>query len=200
VSRFVDRGAVVAAYVGIGMAVTIAIGFLLVIPIEPIYLLLSFPAGMIIGYYANARAGRERGAWRRIVPNSILAGAVTGLSLAALLLGTKALFFFADSGYPDFNRTDEHGTPIGETCQTGADCTYRRYLKAEAANLAQAGTLAEAGATDVASFSNLYWAGQWSSARLILVSTTAAALLGGVLFGIAGPRSQVVPSRSPAAA
>ena len=61
-SRIVDRGAVVAAYVGVGMAVTMAIGFLLVIPIEPIYLLLSFPGGMIIGYYANARAGRDRGA------------------------------------------------------------------------------------------------------------------------------------------
>ena len=39
-SRFVDRGAVVAAFVGIGMAVTMAISFLLVIPIEPAYILL----------------------------------------------------------------------------------------------------------------------------------------------------------------
>jgi hypothetical protein len=36
VTRIVDRGAIVGAYVGIGMAVTIAISFLLVIPIEPI--------------------------------------------------------------------------------------------------------------------------------------------------------------------
>ena len=35
-SRFFDRGAITAAYVGIGMAVTMAISFLLVIPIEPI--------------------------------------------------------------------------------------------------------------------------------------------------------------------
>jgi hypothetical protein len=193
-SRIVDRGAVVAAYVGIGMAVTMAIGFLLVIPIQPIYLLLSFPAGMVIGYYANARAGRQRGAWRWILPNSFLAGAVTGLSLAALLLGTRALFFFADSGYPDFNRSDATGAPVGATCQAGADCVYQRYLKVEAA------TLAEAGVTDATSFANLYWDGQWSSARLILASTAAAALLGGVLFGIAGPRARAVPSRSPAAA
>jgi hypothetical protein len=193
-SRFVDRGAIVAAYVGIGMAVTMAIGFLLVIPIEAIYLLLSFPAGMIIGYYANARAGRQRGAWRWLVPNSLLAGAVTGLSLAALLLGTKALFFFADSGYPDFNRTDDKGTPVGETCQTGADCTYRRYLKLEP-------DLATAGASDVASFTDLYWDSQWATARLLVGSTTGAALLGGVLFGIAGPRSQsAVRARSAAAA
>jgi hypothetical protein len=192
-SRFVDRGAVVAAYVGIGMAVTMAIGFLLVIPIQPIYLLLSFPGGMVIGYYANARAGRQRGAWRRILPNALLGGVVTGLSLAALLLGTRALFFYADSGYPDFNRADEHGTPYGPTCQSGADCVYRRYLKAEA------NTLAEAGVTDATSFSNLYWSGQWSVAELILASTTGAALLGGFLFGIAGPR-RPLPARAAATA
>jgi hypothetical protein len=190
VSRLVDRGAVIAAYVGVGMAVTMAIGFLLVIPIEPIYLLLSFPGGMIIGYYANARAGRERGAWRRIVPNALLAGLATGLSLAVLLLAIRALFFFGDSGYPTFNRTDEHGTPIGETCQSGADCVYRRYLALEPA------TLADAGDTDATSFATLYWAGQWSSARLILASTMLAALLGGFLFGIAGPRGDLVAARS----
>ena len=193
-SRLVDRGAVVAAYVGVGMAVTMAIAFLLVIPIEPIYLLLSFPAGMIIGYYANARSGRERGAWRRVVPNALLAGAATGLSLAALLLATRAVFFFADSGYPDFNRTDDHGSPTGQTCQSGADCVYQRYLKVEA------DTLAEAGVTDAASFANLYWEGQWSTARLLVVSTTGAALLGAVLFGLVGPRSHALPSRSPATA
>jgi hypothetical protein len=193
-SRLVDRGAVIAAYVGVGMAVTMAIGFLLVIPIEPIYLLLSFPGGMIIGYYANARAGRERGAWRRIVPNALLAGLATGLSLAVLLLAIRALFFFGDSGYPTFNRTDEHGTPVGETCQSGADCVYRRYLAVEP------DTLAEAGVTDGGSFADLYWAGQWSTARLLIASTTAAALLGGFLFGIAGPRRTAVPARSAASA
>ena len=189
-NRIVDRGAIVAAYVGIGMAVTMAIGFLLVIPIQPIYLLLSFPGGMVIGYYANARAGRQRGAWRWILPNSLLAGVVTGLTLAILLLGTRALFFFADSGYPDFNRTDQSGAPAGPTCQTGGDCVYRRYEKIEA------DTLTAAGVTDAASFGDLYWAEQWSGARLILVSTTAAALLGGALFGLAGPRRNVATARS----
>ena len=193
-SRLFDRGAVIAAYVGVGMAVTMAIGFLLVIPIEPIYLLLSFPGGMIIGYYANARSGRERGAWRRIVRNALLGGVATGLSLAVLLLAIRALFFFGDSGYPTFNRTDEHGTPIGETCRSGADCVYRRYRAVEPA------TLADAGVTDASSFADLYWTGQWSSARLILASTTLAALLGGFLFGVAGPRRGAVPARSAASA
>ena len=43
-SRFVDRGAITAAYVGIGMAVTIAISFLLIIPIEPVVWLLALPS------------------------------------------------------------------------------------------------------------------------------------------------------------
>ena len=193
-SRFFDRGAIVAAFVGIGMAVTMAIGFLLIIPIEPIYLLLAVPGGMVIGYYANARAARSRGQWRRILPNGLLAGAVTGLSLAVLLLGIKALFFFADTGYPDFNRVDGQGVQVGQTCQSGADCVYRRYLAAEPDELAAAGI------TDAASFAELYWASQLGTARLLVVGTIGAALLGAFLFGIAGPRRGAVAARSPAPA
>ena len=72
-SRFVDRGAIIAAYVGIGMAVTIAISFLLIIPIEPIYWVLALPAGLLIGYYANQRSLVAAPAWRRIVLNALFA-------------------------------------------------------------------------------------------------------------------------------
>jgi hypothetical protein len=180
--RFIDRGAITAAYVGIGMAVTMAISFLLVIPIGPAYVLLSVPAGMVIGYYANARSARLRGEWRRILPNAVLAGVATGLTLAILLLGTKALFFFGDTGYPDFNRLDTNGAAVGETCVSGADCVYHRYLKAQPQDVANAGI------TDAASFSDVYWGEQWSAARLLLGATTGAALFGGFLFAIAGPR------------
>ena len=57
-------GAITAAYVGIGMAVTIAVSFLLVIPIEPIIWLLALPSGLLIGYYANQRSDRRAGPWR----------------------------------------------------------------------------------------------------------------------------------------
>jgi len=180
-SRFVDRGAVVAAYVGIGMAVTMAISFLLVIPIEPAYVLLSVPGGLIIGYYANARSGRARGQWRRIVPNALAAGVATGLTLAALALATKALFFFGDSGFPDFNRV-ENGVPVGDTCTPGGDCVYHRYLLVEPEKLVAAGVV------DASSFGDVYWAQQMSTARMLLALTTGSALVGGVLFGIAGPR------------
>jgi hypothetical protein len=194
VSRFVDRGAVVATYVGVGMAITMAISFLLVIPIEPAYVLLSIPGGLIIGYYANARSARTRGEWRRIVPNALLAGVVTAAVLAALALGTKSLFFFADNGYPDFNRV-ENGVAVGPTCVSGGDCVYHRYL------LAEPDKLADAGIVDSATFADAYWDQQWSTARLLLGATTGSALLGGLLFGIGGPRRRERAMRSaPAAA
>jgi hypothetical protein len=156
-----------------------------VVPIELAYLILSVLGAVVIGYYANARAQRKRGEWRRIVPNSLLAGVVMGLSLSILLLGNKALFFFADSGYPDFNRV-ENGVPVGETCQTGADCVYHRYLAQKGGPAA----LAEAGVTDAASFGDLYWRHQWSTAQALVLAATIAALAGGLLFGLAGPRRQ----------
>ena len=192
-SPIFDRGAVTAAFVGIGVAVTMAMSFLLIIPIEPAYLLLSVPAGLVIGYYANARSRRVRSEWRRIVPNALLAGLVTGVSLAALLLATKALFFYADNGYPDFNRVVD-GAAVGESCVTGADCVYRRYLAADADQLAASGV------TDAASFSTLYWNAQLSSGRLLLAGTTIAAMFGGLLFGIGGPRASVPAAARKAAA
>ena len=78
VSRFVDRGAIIAAWVGIGMAVTIAVSFLLVIPIESDLRLLALFAGLLIGYYANARSNRAGGPWPRILANALLAGVATG--------------------------------------------------------------------------------------------------------------------------
>ena len=58
-SRFVDRGAITAAYVGIGMAVTIVASFTLIIPIEWIDLAPGPPVGLLIGYYANQRSNRR---------------------------------------------------------------------------------------------------------------------------------------------
>ena len=192
-SRVIDRGAITAAFIGIGVAVTMAMSFLLIIPIEPAYLLLSVPAGLVIGYYANARSKRVRGEWRRIAPNALLAGLVTGVSLAALLLATTALFYYADNGYPDYNRVVD-GAAVGETCATGADCVYRRYLAADSDQLAASGV------TDATSFSSLYWSAQLSSARLLLTGTTISALIGGLLFGVGGPRGLRIPAPRPSPA
>ena len=193
-TRFVDRGAVTAAYVGIGMAVTVAVSFLLVIPIEPIYWLLAVPAGLLIGYYANQRSDRRQGPWPRIVANAVLAGVATGLTMAALLLAVKALFFFADNGYPDFNRVDpQTRAAIPPSCADGAGCVYARYQ----AN-GSGSALAAAGVTDVDGFSRLYWSQQLSSAGTIFAFATLGGLGGGILYGTfrpkSGPRDATVAS------
>ena len=176
-TRFVDRGAIVAAYVGIGMAVTIGVSFLLVIPIEPIYWLLAIPAGLTIGYYANQRSNRVAGPTRKILGNALFAGLVTGVTLAVLLLAVKALFFFADGGFPDFNRVDEDGVAIPPVCTPGADCVYQRYLAD-----GRGPALAAEGVTDADSFSGFYWNQQLATAGLLLALTTLGGVGGGLVF------------------
>lgn len=174
---FVDRAALPAAFVGIGMAVTIGISFLLVIPIEPVYWILSVPAGLLIGYYANTRAARGRGEWLPILGNGLVSGLATGLTLAALLLAVKGLFFFADDGYRDADA----GGRI--TCTTGADCVYRRYA------IDQGDELRANGVTDAASFSSFYWSQQWQTAGTLVLAAAAFGVLGAMMYGATRPRA-----------
>ena len=186
-SRLVDRGAITAAYVGIGMAVVVAISFLLIIPIEPIVWLLSVPSGLLIGYYANQRSNRRAGPWARILVNGVFAALVTGLATAILLLGVKGLFFFADNGYPDFNRVDpKTGTPIPPYCESGAACVYARYLAVD--DGARVGALEAAGVTDAATFGSFYWAQQFSVAGMLVLVTTASGAGGALLYLVFRPK------------
>ena len=178
--RFVDRGAITAAYVGIGMALTIVASFTLIIPIEWIIWLLAVPSGLLIGYYANQRSDRRAGPWRRILVNGLFAGAVTGLSAAALLLMVKAIFFYADNGYRD----PAQGGQI--TCSSGADCVYQRYLQA-----GRGPDLVAAGVTDASSFTAFYWKEQFGTAIDLVFLTTAGGLGGAALYGISRPKPAV---------
>jgi len=190
VTRIVDRGAITAAYVGIGMAVTMGVSFLLVIPIEPIYWYLALPAGLLIGYYANQRSDRRAGPWLRILANALFAGLVTALTLAALLLAVKALFFVADNGYPDFNRVDpDTHKVIPPLCDNGAGCVYSRYLAG-----GQAAAFAGAGVDNVSEFTALYWGQQASTAGTLVLLTTAGGLIGGLGYGFTRPKTT---TRSP---
>lgn len=181
-----DRRALPAVFVGIGMALTIGVSFLLVIPIQPLYWFLAVPAGLLIGYYANGRAGRGRGEWLPILGNGLVAGVATGVTMAALLLGVRALFFNLDDGYRD---ADAGGS---FTCTTGADCVYQRYREAEG------DTLAAAGITDAASFATFYWNGQLEFAGSLAVSATLFGALGGLIYGATRPRGRPEEARLPA--
>ena len=160
--RLVDRGAITAAWVGVGMAVTIAISFLLVIPIEIVFLLFGLPAGLLIGYYANARSERDGGPFARIVSNG--------------------LFFGLDNGYRDASV----GPPL--TCATGAECVYARY----AADAGYAERLAAAGVTDPASFTSFYWGEQTSNAGYAIGLVLVGGLGGALAFVAARGRKPAV--------
>ena len=172
-SRFVDRGAITAAWVGLGMAVTVIVSFVLVIPIEFLVAPAALLGGMMIGYYANARSDRAGGPWGRVLANALLAGLVTGLTYAVLLLGVKAIFFSADNGYRDASA----GGRI--ECQSGADCVYRRYLA-----FGRGPAFEAAGITDVATFSRFYWTEQLSVSGLMIVLSVGGALGGGLMYGV----------------
>jgi len=188
VTRIVDRGAITAAYVGIGMAVTIGISFLLVIPIEPVYWYLTVPAGLLIGYYANQRSDRGTGPWRRIVANAAFAGAVTAVTTALLLLGVKALFFAADDGYRDPGLggriviEKDDGRPVA--CAQGAQCVYLRYI-----DEGRGPDLDAAGVSGPAPFAGFYWNQQLATAALLLALSTGSGIGGGMLFGVFRPKS-----------
>jgi hypothetical protein len=177
VTRLVDRGAIFAAWVGVGMAVTIGVSFLLVIPIEFLVVPTALFGGMLIGYYANARSERVGGPWGRVLVNALFAGVVTGLTLALLFLAVKGLFFVADDGYRDASA----GGRL--TCETGADCVYQRYLA-----IGRGPAFEAVGITDVDSFTRFYWGEQLSTAGSYVVLSLGGALIGGLLYGAANRR------------
>ena len=189
-SRFFDRGAIQAAWVGVGMAVTIGVSFLLVIPIEAIYtgvIAPGFPvawlAGLTIGYYANTRSNRQGGPWGRIIANALLAGVATALTFVLLFFGVKALFYAVDNGYRDASS----GGPL--TCQTGADCVYQRYVAT------QPDALEAAGITNVDEFTSVYWNQQLGAAAGLAIATIITAGAGGVIFRLSnGTRPEDVPA------
>ena len=180
-SRFVDRGAVHAGWVGMGMAATIVISFELVIPVQSVVFIMAMLGGLLIGYYANARSDRRGGPWSRIMVNAVYAGVVTGLSLALLYGGVRLLFMFADDGY----RIASEGGHL--TCTPGPDCNYRRYL----ADPEQAAKLKAEGITDAGSFQDHFVREQLTGGLALVVITTGSAAIGGLFYGAARPR----PSR-----
>ena len=172
-NRVLDRGAIFAGWVGAGMAAVIVLSFELVIPVQPVVFYSAPLAGLLIGYYANARSERAGGAWTRVLTNALYAGLVTGLALAILYGAVRLLFFYADAGFS----AEDRGGAV--TCRSGEDCTYQRYL----ANPAYAAELRTAGVADAAGFER-YFLGQQLNGGLILVLWTAVpALLGGVAYG-----------------
>jgi hypothetical protein len=172
VTRLIDGGAIYAGWLGAGMAATIAISFLLVIPIEPVVWLLTIPSGLLIGYYANARSGRAAGPWRRVIVNGLYASGLTAATLVLCFLLVKTIFFFADTGF----RSEAAGGPL-VGCVTGADCVFQRYIAAGHGPAFEA-----AGVTTVEEFSAFYWTEQLSTAGIMATLGVLGGLGGAVLY------------------
>jgi hypothetical protein len=171
-NRAVDRGARVAGWVGVGMAVVIVIAFGLVIAIQALVLFSTVPIGLAIGAYANVRSRRH---WPRlrILGNSLWAGAITGLALAVFYIGVRLLFLYADTGVTIDGRQLD--------CRTGPQCVYQRTLDAGGAN-----DLAAVGVTDAASYER-YILGELSALSVVLVGfTVGGAAAGGAAQALTG--------------
>ena len=185
VSRLVDRGAITAAYVGIGMAVTIVVSFLLFIPIESVIWLLALPSGLLIGYYANQRSDRRAGPWRRILANGLFAGArdradrggPAARDQGAVLLRRQRL------PRPRPGRVDlVHGRrrlrlPALPRRRSRAGPRRRRRDRRRRRSRA------------------FYWSEQFGSAGTILVLTTLGGLGGAALYGVFRPKPACRPRR-----
>jgi hypothetical protein len=189
--RVLDRGAIFAGWVGLGMAVVIALSFELIIAVQSLVFLLAIPAGLLIGFYADARSVRRR-PWWRVLVNALYAGLLTGVSLAVLYAGLRLLFVYADTGYRDAAQ----GGPL--TCATGPECTYLRYLDQAAKGIGP--DLAAAGVTDVATFERYVLQEQLNGALILTGLVTGGALVGGALYGLAGPVVQSPEAGQEAAA
>jgi hypothetical protein len=150
--RVLDRGAIYGAMVGLGMAVTIAISFGLIVAVQPLVFIAAPLAGLTIGWYANHKSLRWRPRWR-LFSNAAFAGAVTGFSLALMYVAFRLLFIYADSGY----RPETMGGQVD--CNNGPECTYFRLIEDE--DRAQA--LIDEGVTDVDTYTSFVWqtTGEW---------------------------------------
>jgi len=176
VSRVVDKGAIFAGWVGLGMAVVVAMGFELIVAVQSLVFIFAPIGGLLIGFYANARSERRR-PWRRVIANAAYAGLFTAVSLAILYAGIRLVFVYADSGYRDSTQ----GGPL--VCTAGPQCTYLRYLAS-----GRGPELAAAGVTDAASFEQSVLPEQLTGALTITALVTGGALAGGLLYGAGSSR------------
>jgi hypothetical protein len=184
-SRLVDPGALFAGWVGVGVAVMIAIGLELILAVQSLVFLAAPLAGLLVGWYANARSERRRPVGR-VVANAVLAGAMTGLSLAILYAGLRLLFIYADNGYPDFNQ------PGRPACAPGPACTYARYVAA-----GEADELAASGVTDAPSFEGYMLRAQLNGGLGLVGLTLGGAMLAGGLVAAGGRWSRTEAAAVP---
>jgi hypothetical protein len=192
-SRFVDRGAIVAGWIGLGTAVVLVVAFGLVVPIQPVVFVLALPVGLLIGWYANAKSERRRPRMRALT-NALWAGLLTALTMGVFYVVVRLIFIYGDSGYPNYNRTDPTtGQSIPPYCQPGPACTYQRYLDAGRGAELEAG-----GVTTPAEFGSFILAEQVQAGMLLFGLTMAGAALAGTFQALRPTGSETATGIVPA--
>ncbi len=181
-NRLVDRGAVFAGWVGVGMALVVAIAFELIVAVQSIVFMAAPLIGLVIGIYANIRAQRRRPRWRVLV-NSAYAGLVTGVGMAVIYVALRLVFLYGDTGV----------LINGESldCRTGPECTYMRYVEA-----GRADDLAGVGVTNAATYEAAALREQFFGGLTLVGLTVGGALVGGVgrALGSAAARPEDEPA------
>ena len=184
-----DRGAIIAGMVGLGVAITVAISFGLIITLQlPVFIAAPI-CGVLIGYYANYKSERYRPRWR-LFANATFAGAVTGISLALFYIGLRMLFWYGDFGF----RPEGLGGQV--ECANGIECTYERMLEDESSSE----LLADAGVTDLASFESLLLRTSADWALILIVTTLGGSLVAAGWRAVKEPPDPGAPPKVVAAA
>jgi hypothetical protein len=184
-TRLIDRGAVFAGYVGLGMAIVIVLAFELIIPVQAIVFVAAPLAGILIGVYANVRSER----WRprgRVLLNAGWAGLVTGVSLAIVYVLIRLVFIYGDTGaLPD-------GSAIN--CHSGPECNYLRFV-----NAGQQADLAAVGIVDAKTYESTKWHELLVTGGGLVLLTLGGAVVGGVARTFSKrPTSAPLPKAAPA--
>jgi hypothetical protein len=177
----------VAGLVGIGVITVVVIGFELILAVQAVVFLLALPVGVLIGWYAVERerrgltagsatqaatAAKGRVGWRRALGSGLVAGLITGVSLAVLYVLIRLLFLYLDNGFRS------GGPPY--VCGLGPECGYQRALDEPSLRAA----LDEAGVHDAAGYAAYFLEGQALGGATLLVL-----VLGGALAGAAAHRA-----------
>jgi hypothetical protein len=164
---------VFAGYVGLGMALVVAIAFELIVAIQSLVFIIAPIAGLLIGGYANQRSERWR-PMKRVFANAVWAGLVSGVALALMYAALRLLFVFADTG----------ALPTGGqlACSAGPDCTYQRYVAD-----GRAAELASYGVTDGPTFGAFAIREQAQGAGLIVALVLGGSLVAGGIRALRAP-------------
>jgi len=169
------KPAIAAGLVGVGVAAVVVIGFALVFAVQVLVFLVALPMGLLIGWYAGVRTravvATEGGpggrvSWPRALADGLVAGLLTGLSLALFYVLVRLAFLYLDNGF----RTG--GPPY--VCSLGPECSYQRALDQPAVRAA----LEESGVRDAPAYTAYFLEGQALGGAALVLLVVAGALVG----------------------